>query len=87
MSELIFFKTFKFLITCITWGGVAIIGLDQVLDNKLVEVFHVSKSTQLIVTWMVISLLGVKIIWFIVDKYLEWKERVQKMKNEKVVGK
>ena len=81
MPELIFFKTIKFLIALLTWTGVAMIGIDQITEGGLSEFFHINKSTQLIVTWMVIVLLGIKIVWFVVDKFLEWKERMANIKN------
>lgn len=81
MAEILLMKTIKFLLSFMCYSGTSLFYIDQELEGKIVEAMNISHDERKILIWLFIFFWIIKIVWFIIDKYIELKERFRNMKK------
>lgn len=83
MVEIAFMKTLKLLFNIVSYSGGTFFLFNDISENALMEGIKMNRPLQDIATSLFIAILLVKLIWLIVDKYLEIKERNIKMDSDR----
>lgn len=83
MAEIILMKTLKLLLAWICYIGAGAVFIDQVTGIGLDDILLLPDPAKDIILWMLIVFWCIKIVWFVVDKVLTFRERNQKMSIER----
>jgi len=75
MAEMLLMESLKLFIAYICYFGTGVLALDQLTEGAIKEAIRVSPIAQNIIMWLLIAFWVIKIIWFIIDKRLVYKER------------
>jgi len=87
MQELFYINSIKLLLSFTCYGGTLMVYVNAQLDQHLTEILRVSPRTQVFVVWLLMIFWIIKIIWYVIDKWLEYQERIQDLKNKENDGK
>jgi hypothetical protein len=79
MGEILLMKTLKAFITYICYFGTGFVAMDKLLEGVLKDSLTISPAMQSIILGLLVAFWIVKIGWFIVDKYVNVKERYLEM--------
>ena len=71
----------KILLSIICFFGGGVIVIDDQLEGIIMESLQVSPRLQEIIGVLLVILIIIKIIWYIIDKIIQVKERFKKMKD------
>lgn len=83
MAEILLMKTMKLILSFVCYFGTGIAFIDMQRGVSVGDILNINPKLQEIILWLFIIAWIIKIIWFIVDKYIQVKERFQKMSETK----
>ena len=83
MSDFIVLKGLKILLSIICYSSGGIMLLDKIAQNELLKNIHVDPTASAILMRLIIVLFILKIVWYAIDKWLEYKERISNIKKNK----
>ena len=75
-------KAMKILLSIVCYSGSGIVLVDQELEGAIIEALQINPTLQKIILYLLIFLWVIKIIWFVIDKILQYQERKQAMRKK-----
>jgi len=75
-------KAMKILLSIACYSGSGIVLVDQELEGAIIEALQINPTSQKIILYLLIFLWVIKIIWFVIDKILQYQERKQAMRKK-----
>lgn len=81
MSQLLFAKALKLILSLLTYGGTAVIFMDRASGGDVAELIELNSLQMWLLGWAVFIGWVLKLVWYIVDKRLEYRERIDKLKR------
>ena len=82
MAEILLMKAMKILLSIVCYSGSGIVLVDQELEGAIIEALQINPTLQKIILYLLIFLWVIKIIWFVIDKILQYQERKQAMRKK-----
>lgn len=83
MGALLLDKFLKLAIGSICYPGYAFVLLDKSFEGAITEAVNINEELQKIILVIVIIFAVIQVIWFVIDKLIQIKERFLKMRNNK----